>query len=154
LFQISDCNKISGVGKLIKIETNMSEIAFPKFGHLLYQNRISIKDRNSGRICNPFPTWIKVSISYLDKKTQETIFSGIPMASRTCVLPINRPLSFKRRCAWCLGLGLVLSFRQNSSWRLDKLKRRRTWQEAIPALRWAAKFLIGCWCGPFQVTMV
>jgi hypothetical protein len=51
------------------------------------------------------------------------------------VLPINRPLSFKRMCAWCLVLGLVLSFRQNSSWRPDKLKRRRTRQEAILALR-------------------
>jgi len=29
----------------------------------------------------------------------------------------------------------VLSFRQNSSWRPDKLKRRRPWQEAIPAPR-------------------
>jgi hypothetical protein len=51
----------------------MSEIDFPKFGSLLYQNRIAIKDRNSGRIWNPFPTWIKVSISYLDKKTQERV---------------------------------------------------------------------------------
>jgi hypothetical protein len=71
LLQILDCNKIGGVVKLIKNETNMSEINFPKFGRLLYQNRIVIKDRNSGRIWNPFPTWIKVSISYLDKKTQE-----------------------------------------------------------------------------------
>jgi hypothetical protein len=52
----------------------MLEIGFPKFGLLLYQNRLIIKDRNSGRIWNPFPTWIEVSISYLDKKTQETIF--------------------------------------------------------------------------------
>jgi hypothetical protein len=52
----------------------MLEIGFPKFGRLLYQNRLIIKDRNSGRIWNPFPTWIEVSISYLDKKTQETIF--------------------------------------------------------------------------------
>jgi hypothetical protein len=52
----------------------MSEIAFPKFGRLLCQNRPAVKDRNSGRIWNPFPTWIEVSISYLDKKTQETIF--------------------------------------------------------------------------------
>jgi hypothetical protein len=33
-----------------------------------------IKNRNSRWIWNPFPTWIEVSISYLDKKTQETIF--------------------------------------------------------------------------------
>jgi hypothetical protein len=52
----------------------MSEIAFHKFGRLLCQNRPVIKDRNSGRIWNHFPTWIEVSISYLDKKTQETIF--------------------------------------------------------------------------------
>jgi hypothetical protein len=52
----------------------MLEIVFPKFGHLLYQNRLEIKDRNSGRIWNHFPTWIEVSIPYLDKKTQETIF--------------------------------------------------------------------------------
>jgi hypothetical protein len=52
----------------------MSEIGFPKFRRLLYQNCLAIKDRNSGRIWNPFPTWIEVSISYLDKKTQETIF--------------------------------------------------------------------------------
>lgn len=52
----------------------MSEIYFPKFGRLLYQNHLVIKDRNSGRIWNPFPTWIEVSISYLDKKTQETTF--------------------------------------------------------------------------------
>jgi len=74
LSQISDYDEISGVGNLIKNKTNMSEIAFPKFGRLLCQNRPSIKDRNSGRIWNPFPTWIEVSISYLDKKTQETIF--------------------------------------------------------------------------------
>jgi hypothetical protein len=52
----------------------MSEIVFPKFGRLIYQNRLAIKDRNFGRIWNHFPTWIEVSISYLDKKTQETIF--------------------------------------------------------------------------------
>lgn len=52
----------------------MLEIGFPKFGRLLYQNHLAIKDRNSGRIWNPFPTWIEVSISYLDKKTQKTIF--------------------------------------------------------------------------------
>jgi hypothetical protein len=52
----------------------MLEIGFPKFGRLLYQNRLAIKDRNSGRIWNHYPTWIEVSISYLDKKTQETIF--------------------------------------------------------------------------------
>jgi hypothetical protein len=52
----------------------MSEIAFSQFEHLLYQNCSAIKDRNSGQIWNPFPTWIEVSISYLDKKTQETIF--------------------------------------------------------------------------------
>jgi hypothetical protein len=49
----------------------MLEIGFPKFGLLLYQNRLAIKDHNSGRIWNPFPTWIEVSISYLDKKNQE-----------------------------------------------------------------------------------
>jgi hypothetical protein len=52
----------------------MSEIDFPKFGRLLYQNSPAIKDRNPGRIWNPFPTWIEVSISYLDNETQETIF--------------------------------------------------------------------------------
>lgn len=52
----------------------MSELAFPKFGRLPCQNRPTIKDRNFGQIWNPFPTWIEVSISYLDKKTQETIF--------------------------------------------------------------------------------
>jgi hypothetical protein len=52
----------------------MSEITISKFGRLICQNRPEIKDRNSGRIWNPFPTWIEVSISYLDKKTQETIF--------------------------------------------------------------------------------
>jgi len=52
----------------------MLEIGFPKFRRLLYQNRLAIKDRNSGRIWNPFPTWIEVSISYLDKETKETIF--------------------------------------------------------------------------------
>jgi hypothetical protein len=52
----------------------MSEIAFPKLGRLLCQNFPIIKDRNSGRIWNLFPTWIEVSISYLDNKTQETIF--------------------------------------------------------------------------------
>lgn len=41
----------------------MSEIDFPKFGRLLYQNCLEIKDRNPGRIWNPFPTWIEVSIS-------------------------------------------------------------------------------------------
>jgi hypothetical protein len=44
-------------------------------------NFLAIKDRNSCRIWNPFPTWIEVSISYLDKKTQETIFlefQGLP----------------------------------------------------------------------------
>jgi hypothetical protein len=45
-----------------------------QFGHLLCQNRPVIKDRNSGRIWNPFPTRIEVSIPYLDKKTQEMIF--------------------------------------------------------------------------------
>jgi hypothetical protein len=74
LRQISDCNKIGGFGKLIKNETNISEIDFPKFGRLLCQNFPAIKDHNSGQIWNPFPTWIEVSISYLDKKTQETIF--------------------------------------------------------------------------------
>jgi hypothetical protein len=52
----------------------MLEIDFPKLGRLLYENRIAIKDHNSGRIWNPFPTWIEVSISYLDKKTQERFF--------------------------------------------------------------------------------
>jgi hypothetical protein len=53
------------------------------------------------------------SFSYLDwsfnlllgQEDSRDDFSGIPKASRTCVLPINRPLSFKRRCAWCLVLG-------------------------------------------------
>jgi hypothetical protein len=52
----------------------MLEIAFLQFECLLCQNFPTIKDYNSGRIWNPFPTWIEVSISYLDKKTQETIF--------------------------------------------------------------------------------
>jgi hypothetical protein len=47
------------------------------------------------------------SFSYLDwnfnlllgQEDSRDDFSGIPRASRTCVLPINRPLSFKRRCA-------------------------------------------------------
>jgi hypothetical protein len=52
----------------------MSEIAFPKLGHLLCQNFPIINDCNSGRIWNHFPTWIEVSISYLDNKTQENIF--------------------------------------------------------------------------------
>jgi hypothetical protein len=52
----------------------MLEIDFPKFGHLLCQNSPVIKDRNPGRIWNPFPTWIEVSISYLDKETEEMIF--------------------------------------------------------------------------------
>jgi hypothetical protein len=69
-----NCDEIYGVGKLIKHSTNMSEIAFSQFGHLLCQNHPTIKYRNSGRIWNPFPTWIEVSISYLDKKTQEMIF--------------------------------------------------------------------------------
>jgi len=56
----------------------MSEIAFPKFGRLLCQNFPAIKDRNSGRIWNHFPTWIEVSISYLDKKTQEMICLEFP----------------------------------------------------------------------------
>jgi hypothetical protein len=87
-------------------------------------------------------------------------FSGIPRASRTCVPPINRPLSFKRRCAWCLVLGLGtwclgLCFDLNKkffseAWQVEEEKN----MEAIPALRWVAKFLIGCWCSPFQVTMV
>jgi hypothetical protein len=53
------------------------------------------------------------SFSYLDwsfnlllgQKDSRDDFSGIPRASRTCVLPINRPLSFKIRGAWCLVLG-------------------------------------------------
>jgi len=107
------------------------------------------------------------SFSYLDwsfnlllgQEDSRDDFSGIPRASRTCVLPINRPLSFKRVCAWCLVLGawclgLCLALNKNSSWRPKKLKRRIPWQEAIPAPRWAVKFLIGCWCSPFQVTMV
>jgi hypothetical protein len=52
----------------------MSEIAFSQFEYLQCQNCPAVKDHNSGRIWNPFPTWIEVSISYLDKKTQETIF--------------------------------------------------------------------------------
>jgi hypothetical protein len=52
----------------------MLEIYFSKFGRLLCQNRPEIKDRNPGRIWNLFPTWIEVSISYLDKETQEKIF--------------------------------------------------------------------------------
>jgi hypothetical protein len=45
-----DCNKIGGVENIIKNATNISEIDFPKFGRLLYQNSIAMKDRNSGRI--------------------------------------------------------------------------------------------------------
>jgi hypothetical protein len=52
----------------------MSKIAFPYFGCILCRNLPEIKDRNSERIWNHFPTWIEVLISYLDKKTQETIF--------------------------------------------------------------------------------
>jgi hypothetical protein len=48
----------------------MLQIAFSQFGSLLCQKRPAIKNSNSGRIWNPFPTWIEVSISYLDKKTQ------------------------------------------------------------------------------------
>jgi len=48
----------------------MLEIGFPKFGLLLYQNCLAIL----AKFWNPFPTWIEVSISYLNKKTQETIF--------------------------------------------------------------------------------
>jgi hypothetical protein len=74
LAQISDCNEISGFGKLITNSTNILEIAFSQFGHLLCKNYPTIKYCNSGRIWNHFPTYIEVSISYLDKKTQETIF--------------------------------------------------------------------------------
>jgi hypothetical protein len=53
------------------------------------------------------------SFSYLDwsfnlllgQEDSRDDVSGIPRASRTCVLPINRPLNFKRRCAWYLVLG-------------------------------------------------
>jgi hypothetical protein len=78
------------------------------------------------------------SFSYLDwsfnlllgQEDSRDDFSGIPRASRTCVLPINRPLSFKRRCAWCLVLGLVLRFRQKillgglTSWRGEEHDRK------------------------------
>jgi len=39
-----DYDEISGVGKLIQNETNMSEIAFSKFKCLIYQNFPAIKD--------------------------------------------------------------------------------------------------------------
>jgi hypothetical protein len=53
------------------------------------------------------------SFSYLDwsfnlllgQEDSREDFSGITRASRTCVLPINRLLSFKRMCAWCLVFG-------------------------------------------------
>lgn len=75
----------------------MSEIAFPKFGCLLCQNCPVIKDHNPGRIRNHFPTWIEVSISYLDKETQEMNFFGIPRASRPLLISINRPLNIEER---------------------------------------------------------
>jgi hypothetical protein len=78
------------------------------------------------------------SFSYLDwsfnlllgQEDSRDDFSGIPRASRICVLPINRPLSFKIRGAWCLVLGLVLRFRQKillgglTSWRGEEHGRR------------------------------
>jgi hypothetical protein len=73
------------------------------------------------------------SFSYLDwsfnlilgQEDSRDDFSGIPRASRTCVLLINRPLSFKRMCAWCFVLGLVLSFRQKfflEAWQVEEEK--------------------------------
>jgi len=61
-----DYNEISGVRNIIKNSTNMSEIYLSQFRRLLCQNHLSIKDRKSGRIWNHFPTWIEVSISYLN----------------------------------------------------------------------------------------
>jgi hypothetical protein len=61
--------------------------------------------------------WLNLeSFSYLDwsfnlllwQEDSRDDFSRIIRASRTCVLPINRPLNFKRICAWCLGLYLDL----------------------------------------------
>jgi hypothetical protein len=103
----------------------MLEIYFSQFRYLLCQNRPEMKDRNSGQIWNPFPTWIEVSISYLDKKTQETIFFGISRASRPLLVSINRPISFKRNV-----LVLVLSFRHKilliglTSWRGEEHGRK------------------------------
>jgi hypothetical protein len=59
--RVSDCNKIYGVGKVIKNETNILEIYFSYFGPLLCQNCPVIKNRKSVRIWNPFPTWIEIS---------------------------------------------------------------------------------------------
>jgi hypothetical protein len=75
------------------------------------------------------------SFSYLDwsfnlllgQEDSRDDFSGIPTASRTCVLPINKLLSFKRRCAWCLGLCLALDkilLGGLTSWRGEEHGRR------------------------------
>jgi hypothetical protein len=75
------------------------------------------------------------SFSYLDwsfnlllrQEDSRDDFYGIPRASRTFVLPINKPLSFKRRCAWCLGLCFALDkilLGGLTSWRGEEHGRR------------------------------
>jgi len=73
------------------------------------------------------------SFSYLDwrfnllleQEDSRDYLSGIPRASRTCAPPINRPLSFKRICAW-----VVIRFRQKillgnlTSWRGEEHGKR------------------------------
>jgi hypothetical protein len=66
---------------------------------LIWKYTMPKSPRNSGRIWNHFPTWIEVSISYLDKKTRETFFFGIPRASSPLLVSINKLISFKGRCA-------------------------------------------------------
>jgi len=61
LAQISDYVEFGGVGKLIKNETNKSEIGFSYFGLLLCSNCPAIKERKSVRIWSLFPTWIGIS---------------------------------------------------------------------------------------------
>jgi hypothetical protein len=73
----------------------MSEIGFSKFGRLLCQNHLAIHDNEFGRILFEFVLGL---LSNLIRRLKYD-FSEIPRASRACLLPINRLISFSKMCA-------------------------------------------------------
>jgi hypothetical protein len=73
----------------------MSKIGFSKFRRLLCQNDLAIHDNKFGRILFEFVLGL---LSNLTRRLKYD-FSEIPRASRVCLFPINRFISFNKMCA-------------------------------------------------------
>jgi hypothetical protein len=89
-------------------------------------------------------------IYLLEQEESIEDFSEIPKPSRPLLVSINRPPKFQENVCLCLCLVLDSIFFLEA-WQVEKEKNM---VEGHPAPKGVAKFLQGCWCSHFQVTMV